>query len=42
MSADDICRSDYMASHPARILIPLSESQIMQVNFLSNSMEQIP
>jgi hypothetical protein len=31
-----------MASHPTRILIPLSEWQIMQVNFLSNSMEQIP
>ena len=30
-----------MASHPARTLIPLSESQIIQVNFLSTSMEQI-
>jgi len=35
MSAEDICRSDYVASHLARILIPLSESQIMQVNFVS-------
>jgi len=43
LSAEDIYRSDYMASHPAKDTDTTPRiTQIMQVNFLSNSMEQIP